>query len=141
MRKQNQDTSAQDVIDRRADRIAKLPAWAREEIENLTRERENAVRALAEHIDKQTPSPFYREEMVSDGAQGPGPSRYRFYVQGHDMLCEAHGIKLRICTAYGSTNENSITLQWEGAARDSSEVGFIPHSYQMARLVARSKMR
>ena len=96
---------------------------------------------LTEFLDKQTPSPIFVEEDALRASGELGKFQERVYVQAFAVCIEAHGVRLRVSTAYGNTNENSITLQWEDVNRRSGEIGFIPLSYQMARLVAPDKMR
>lgn len=132
------DTSAQDADDRRADRIKKLPAWAREELKNAERERSVAVRNLQEFLDHQTPSPFFMENYFTE----PVTDKFaKVFVQGYAMVCEAHDIRLRVSMEHGSTNNDSIVLQWEDVSRRARDVAMIPLSYHQVRLVAKENMR
>ena len=118
----------------------KLPKWAQEHIESLQRERDTAVKTLKDFEDSQTPSPIYFDELVSDG-ESIGPTHRKRYVQSHDINIEIHGVHLRVATAYGLTNDDSIILQWGTGMGLTGEVAFIPVSYQCARLVTKEKMR
>src|SRR5207248_4299618 len=101
------------------------------------------VRALNEYLDKQTPSAIFTEEMhtMQVGELLPGGTVQRSYVQNEHIVIEAHGVRLRVSTKYGSTNDDSIVLQWEDTDRLGKEVAFIPLSFQQARLIAKDKMR
>jgi hypothetical protein len=126
-----------------AERIAKLPAWAREKIETLERERSIAVRDLTAFLDKQTPSDIYVEEYrVGQSVGELRPTSEKIYVQGHHVTINAHGVELRVSTKYGSTNDDSIVLQWAVAGLAfSGEVAMVPLSFQQVRLLAKEKMR
>ena len=61
--------------------LARLPKWARDYIRAIERERNVAVKTLTEWEDGQTPSRFFVEEHVSDGAAGTGPSMRVRYIR------------------------------------------------------------
>ncbi len=122
------------------ERLAKLPAWVIEHIADLERARESAVHVLKGFTNAQAKSDFFVDEYASDKVTG-GPSTYRRYIQTTQMVVEAHGVRLRISTKYGSTNDNSITLQWEDVNRRADEIAAVPFSFQMIRLIAKDKMR
>src|SRR3954463_10623758 len=63
-----------------AEQIAKLPAWAREHINHLARQRENVVQVLHAFTDRQTPSNIYFEKHVSTGH---GPVFQKYFLQTH----------------------------------------------------------
>lgn len=117
---------------------AKLPKWAQEHIRDLERERETAIGALNEHLDNQTPTPFYVDTMESIG-ESAGPTQMRFYFPAdHKMEATHKGVTLSI-----SLREDGINLQWSEGDNNWSmgEVAFIPGSFQQARLVAKEHMR
>lgn len=89
------------------EQLAKLPVWARSHIQDITREREVALRALNKYVDDQTTAPFYIEEMECTGEQR-GPSFKRRYVQSTKMTVEFKGVELNI---YLRENEG-IELSW-----------------------------
>jgi hypothetical protein len=72
------------------EQIAKLPAWARETIKTLQRERDVAVRTLNEFRDNDTPSPFWYDASVSTGEER-GPSYKRRFVQTGQLHVEYSG--------------------------------------------------
>jgi hypothetical protein len=123
------------------EKIAKLPAWAREHIETLTRERAVAVREMTEFLDHQTKSSIFVE---TNGPKSTGelrPFLERVYIQSDQITIEAHGVELRVMTKYGSTNDDSIVLQWGTPDCGIADVAFIPLSYQQARLITKKNMR
>ncbi len=117
-----------------APKVAKLPVWAQEYIQQLTRERDNALRDQREYIDTQTPSPFY---VDYDGPE----NRDKRFVQAHHMTVVWKGVELHIsANDYGNSGPG-IRLQWGRSGRHGSgDVAFIPGSYQSARLVAKADM-
>lgn len=117
-------------------KLAKLPAWAREYIADIERDRKVAVRELNEYCDSQTPSGIYLEEYVSTGEQS-GPSLKRSYVQSHKLTFEHAGIKLNV---YINQNDR-ISLQWESCEHRYGDISMMPYSYQYVHLVTKENMR
>ena len=119
------------------EQIAKLPKWAQERIHDLERERNESVKALNQHIDGQTPSPFYTDQAICTG-EVPGAAFKRTYYQaGWHMNVVCAGVKLQIVLR----DDRGIDLQWSAADCPSDEVAFIPASYQKAELVSREHLR
>ncbi len=116
------------------EQIEKLPKWTQEYIKDLERQRENAIRALNEYCDNQTPAPFSVREYESTG-EGFGPSRKVRYIQADRMEIQWQGVSLEIIL-----REDNIDLQWRGASI-MEDCAFIPRSYQQAALKSRNKMR
>jgi hypothetical protein len=104
------------------DRIAKLPAWVREHIEMLERQREEAVRKLVHFTEEQKPQPFYVEDMVclTKGA----PQRMRRYVHAYRLNFNHRGLTFSL-----TMRDDGVTLQYgqEGGLRD---IMCQPTSYQ-----------
>lgn len=117
------------------ERIKKLPGWAQELIADLERQRKEAIRALNQYVDDQTPSPFFIDELESTGEE-TGPSKKTRYIQTRKMKVEHAGVNLSILLRDGK-----IDLQWGGAGRLSQPIAFIPRSFQSADLVAKENMR
>jgi hypothetical protein len=117
-------------------KIAKLPKWAQEHIEKITRERETAISALNEWTDSQTESPFCIEDFLCTGEE-KGPSFKKRYIQTHNISVTWAGVCLEI-----RLREDEIDLSWCGGTRHStSDAAFIPYSYQQARIKSRENMR
>lgn len=114
------------------EKITKLPAWAQKHIENLTRQRDNALSAQQKYLDEQTESPFFVE---FDGAD----NRSKRFIQAHHMTVTWKGVQLRVDAHDFSNSGKGIRLQWQGT--DHREVALIPEFYQGARLVSISEMR
>lgn len=122
--------------------INKLPRWAQRHIEELQRQRDEAVRELNEWVDHQTPSPIFINEYVGIGEQR-GPSEKRRYIQGRGLSIEWQGVSLDILLAKDdSQRDDGIEIRWGGERRLSgSMVAMIPKSFQMVSLVAKENMR
>ena len=116
--------------------IQKLPKWAQGKINNLVRERDEAVSELARFLDSQTPSKIYSDEMLTAGLNNDGKelSFARRYMQGHQLPIEHDGVKLDILL-----REGCIDLSWSGK-HHSQDVAMIPRSYQQVYLVAKENM-
>jgi hypothetical protein len=113
------------------DEIVKLPKWAQQHIESLTRQRETAVRELNEYIDNQTPSKFYSDNLVCTGeVKSGGPISKRQYHQCYTMTIEHAGIQLRV-TAF---DEKEISLQYGSVEYSGGDVLLIPTSYNCLKL-------
>lgn len=120
------------------EQISKLPAWARERIKNLQRERDEAVKALNKWADTQTPSPFRAEEMLCTGEE-QGPSAKTRYIQARALLVVHGNIELRVSLPMGASGQG-ITLQWGGVQRNGIEMAMIPESFQRVRIIEQSEM-
>lgn len=116
------------------EQIAKLPRWVQEHIADLVSERETAVRALNEHLDSETPSPFRVQDLVCTGEE-QGPSSKTRYIQAHRMEVVYKGIELTIYL-----RDNAIELGWSSEDRAVGEVAMIPYSFQQVRLKAKEQM-
>ena len=116
--------------------IDKLPKWAQEHIADLQRQRNEAVRALNEHLDNETPSPFYGDafECISSP-----PEHKRYYFQCHKhMMVEHNSVLLDIIL------RDDIELSWRNTDEGSriiENVAFVPTSFMQARLVAVSSKK
>lgn len=64
--------------------ITKLPKWAQDHIEDLSMEREAAMRTLNALTDNQTPSACWFEEWPCVG-EGTGPALKRRYIQTDEV--------------------------------------------------------
>lgn len=109
-------------------KIERLPKWAQEYILDIEREREAARKKLNKYLDKQTPSCFYTEDLVSTGEQH-GPSRkIRYLPDVHTMYVEHADVKLEV-SIYGV---DGIRIQWSDAQENTNDkVAMIPkfHNY------------
>ncbi len=116
---------------------AKLPKWARDEFENLERERFVAVRALREWTDNQTPSSIFIDEYECTGdTEGTGPTSYRRYIQGHKITIVHNGVRLDIIL-----RDEGIDLSWGDDKRGLFDTALIPRGYQQAYLKSKENMR
>lgn len=111
-----------------AEQIAKLPKWARDHIRDIERERDVAVRELNNHLDGQSKSPFYIDDMVCTGEE-EGPTIKRCYVQTHNISVESGGIHLDVYA-----REDCIEMSWGNGKYSCAEVALIPESFQRARI-------
>jgi len=109
--------------------LEKLPKWAQEYIRDLEHERETAINALNQHLDNQTPSPFYVDELVSTGEQ-QGPSHKRRHFQAHRMTVGHAGVELNILLRH----DDRIELSWFGD-NHMRNIGIVPRSYQSIDLI------
>lgn len=124
------------------EQLAKLPAWARDYIKNLSMQREQAIKTLNEFCDSQTPTPFYIEDNPCTGEQS-GPSTKRHYINAISINVFWRNVWLRVdANDYGNSGDG-IRLQWGSGNPDNrqGEAAFIPGSYQYARLVSKEDMR
>ena len=118
------------------EQIAKLPKWAQETIEDLTRRTRVAETALKEYLDKQTPSEFYVEEYVNIG---DGSDKHvQRYIQTYKMVVESGGVLLRILLRQ---DEKGIELQWNSTDRLMQEVAMVPLSFNKVKIVSKGEMR
>ena len=117
-------------------KLAKLPVWAQDYINNLQRERVVAIRALNDYCDSQKPSEIYCEEYESTG-ENQGPSLKRAYVQSSKITIEHAGIKLNVY----ANEADCIRLQWGSSERGLLDVAMIPYSCMSVLLVAKENMR
>lgn len=125
-----------------AEKLAKLPAWAQEHIKTLQRERDVAVRELTEFLDNQKPSRVFTEHYIAPCIGELRPSQERVYVHpDYAVVMEAHDIRVRLTNEHGSTNNESICLQWEDIGRKCRDVALVPLSYNMVRLITKARMR
>ena len=121
-----------------SDQIAKLPKWAQDHIENLSRERDSAVDTLNKFCDNQTPSRFRVEDHPCTG-ETAGPSHKKSYVQGHTLYVEWAGIELRIeANDYGGRT-NEIGLSWSTSMQ--REIALIPQSFCQVTLKTQENMK
>lgn len=116
------------------ERIAKLPKDIRDYVQHIERERDIAVRSLAEWTDKQTPSGVSIQEYEN----GKFHTRY---IQTDKVEFDAHGVKLVVHIGYD--REKVIKLSWGGEGRHMSlhHVAFVPTSFQQAELIAQENLR
>ena len=122
-------------------KIERLPKWAQDHIRDLERQRNAAIRTLNETLDKQTPGPFFYDDMPCTGEGGAdGPVFKRIYIQaGWRIQCEHAGVLLSITVPPDGRKE--IRLQWMTPEMSSRDIALIPESYCAARLVAKEGMR
>ena len=81
--------------------LGKLPTWAQAYIAELERERNEAVRTLREHTDRQTPSAFWMESIACTGEKERGQSFHRQYFDTHRVVCCHRGVELVIQVSDG----------------------------------------
>ena len=113
-------------------RIAKLPVWAQEHIQHITRQLNSALQDQREYLDQQSPSPFYVEY------QGPD-NRDKRYIQALSIAVEWQGIKLRIhANPYGDSGDG-INLQWESLTNETAAM--VPKSFQNVKLHSKASLR
>ena len=111
----------------------KLPVWAQEEIRNLERERDNAIKALNDALNHQTESPIFYWDYVSTG-ENQGPTQKTFYIQTRRIEINHAGVEVSILL-----RDDHIYISWGGHNR--KDAAFIPSSYQAAHIVSKENMR
>ncbi len=116
-------------------RIEKLPKWAQDHIADIQRQRDVSVRELNEYIDKQTPSPFFVDEMVCTGEE-TGPTVKRNYIQTRRVSVEHAGVSLDVYI-----RDEVIELTWGDGEYRNGDVAMIPVSRQQVHLKSQENMR
>lgn len=114
--------------------VTRLPKWAQKKIRKLEQEREAAVRALNETLDKQTPSAFSYFDYLSTW-ETKSPSQKLFYVQTHKMTVNHAGVELNILL-----RDTQIDISWGTDDSRTRAIAFIPTSYQAAKLVTKENI-
>jgi hypothetical protein len=114
--------------------LNKLPKWALQKITDLIRERETAIRALNEHLDNQTVSPFYSDDYEILGEK-VGPSSKIKYFQAHKMKVRHAGVDLDIYL-----RDEYIQIKY-GVGYSMQDVCLQPESYQQFKLISKNNMR
>ena len=121
--------------------IAKLPMWAQEHIKYLDMERAVALRSLNQHVDQQTPSKIYYEDLLCLGGNS-GPECKRFYVQSERVVVESCGVQLQVyCSNGSSMHDPGIELQWSDPQRIGNMIAAVPRTYMQMSLIAHHNMR
>ena len=118
------------------EQLAKLPKWAQEHIEDITRQHKVAVGQLNQCLDTQTPSSFFIDEYVGIGAGSP--KNIRKYVQTHKISIQRDGVRLDVLLRI---DEPGIEIAWIDDKRMCSEVAMVPTSFQKMKLIPKDKMR
>jgi hypothetical protein len=113
------------------ERIAKLPAWAREHITRLERRADEATDAVEAYLDNQTESNIWFDDHV-------GNKFRRVYLS--PKASERLSIKSqcgRIHLRVTNYHDDRIELAWSGGNDEYGlgDVCCIPTSYQQVRLV------
>lgn len=122
--------------------ISKLPKWAQSEIEKLSRQRDEAVKALNRFLDQQTPSGVAFDQMPGTGEEA-GPSFKTGFIQTDRVAFNHAGVDLTVFLTRKNDGqrEYGIELSWHSNTSVLSHVALIPKSYQQAMLVAKENMR
>src|SRR5271166_3700346 len=112
------------------EQFARLPKFAQEEIETLRRQRQQAVAALNNFVDQDTPSNVWFDERPCTG-ESPGPTYKKHYVQSRWLEVEWAGVRLTVLLRGGSHGDHEvIDLAWQDEKRTHGEVTMQPRSYQ-----------
>lgn len=110
------------------EKIAKLlPRWAQLHIEDLQRQRDEAVRTLENFTQEQKPQHFYMESTVCI-KQG-SPTTLRRYIHGHWLRYEHRGLDFTIIEY-----EDHVSFQY-GQVRGLRDILMQPSSYQQFKLI------
>lgn len=67
------------------DQLSRLPKFAQQEIRDLRRQRDEAIKLLSDSLDAQTPSQIFYDEMLSLS----GGRQKTFYVQTHRICARS----------------------------------------------------
>lgn len=117
-----------------AEQIARLPAWARDYIARIERQHDDAIRAMREMTDSQTPSGFSCTDMRCVDDERTFTKRY---FQTHKMEVLHRGVLLSVTCLDGE----DMRLQWGTPDHLCNQVAFVPGSFQHAHIVAKENMR
>lgn len=122
--------------------IAKLPFWAKRHMQNLENRRAEAECALQTALDRQTPSPFFVDEilMTSDSKEHRYIRTF-FNPGGNRMTVQHEGVLLNITLPMGTQGRRGIELQWSDPRRQVLDIAMIPQSYQQVVLLPPGLMR
>lgn len=121
------------------EQIAKLPRWAQDHLNNISRERDAAIRSLNEFCDNQSPSPFYIEDHPCTG-ETSGPSRKRIYIQAHAITVEWAGVILNIDANDYGNRKNEIEISWS-TAEGTRDVAMVPRCFNAVIIKTKENMR
>ena len=111
--------------------IKKLPKWAQKYIENIARERADAIRKLNEFVDCQTKDKFYTSDYVCTG-ETQGPSEKIRHIQGDVIRCSHDGIDLSVY----AHKRGKIEIQYSASGSIIGGIALTPLSYQRIELTA-----
>lgn len=101
-------------------KLAKLPKWAREHIDNLDKALQQTEKALREYLDDQTPSPF----SVVDALCGRSTRSVERYVQGYQMKVVSGGVRMDVYAV-----DDGINVFFEDALKEpDGDVAMVPRA-------------
>ena len=110
-------------------RVSKLPKWAQDQIADLSRERDTAIRALNAFVDDQTPSAFsYRTRLSTGESQGPALKTRYIQTHGVDLCWGGMEVLMRANMYKRDTDPAEITIQYD--SQNSAAVLLTPVAYQ-----------
>jgi len=108
------------------EKVEALPKWVREYIGNIKRERKVAIKKLNDVLAVQEKTPFYVDDFISTGEDGPGPTNKRVYFNAkHRMIVVHAGIELDI-----SLQGDTIDLRYNHPGRLTGNVAMFPRAHQ-----------
>ena len=114
------------------EQIERLPKWAQAHIEQLDRQRRDAITALARFQDSDEPTmiSYQRNEHLDGDLQ-----TLTRYLNTHQVQFTRDGVTLTVTLPYYDDNEHGIKLSWgpEGS-HGLGDMCFTPTSYQQARI-------
>lgn len=97
----------------------RLPQYAKDYIEQLKSERDQAVEVLNRHIDQQTDSPFsYEEHPCLGEGRGCEPTFKKFYVQTNHITVVYEGIEVTVLLR----PLEGIEVMWSSTKRAMGDV-------------------
>lgn len=124
------------------ERIDKLPEWARQHIESLRRQRDDAVSVLNAFTDQQTQSEVWIEAHPCTG-ETSGPSFKRKYIQTREVVFNYANVLLRVMLSRPDDNQRNygIELSFEPADRRTHYLPVIVRSGNRIELVHKDNLR
>ena len=121
------------ITDKLREDVSKLPKWAQALVRCLEQQRDEAIKALNEHVDNQTVSPIYYDDLI---CIEKSPVSVRRYVQTYKMTFEFAGVRLDVMLPYYSpSRRKAIELQFGGTDGRCNTVALIPAARNAIRLV------
>lgn len=107
-------------------RVAKLPAWAKELIESLARERNAAIRTLREFHDAQEETPISYSSNPCLGEDGErGPTCLRRFIDAHKIDFSWAGVDLTVYLQEEDSHHRTGIRITAGASRMADDVAIV----------------
>lgn len=116
--------------------ITRLPKWAQEQITDLQRQRDEAIRTLNEATDSQTKSRIWVSRMPCTGETGGGPVQKLQYIQAHSVYFQHRDEKFELSLPYDQAHDATMPVRLCSLSRSimirgncSNVIEFAAHDY------------